>query len=94
MTLEELKNKCYARPSISLPATIYVFDDEESADCWILDKYMGEKNGDYELVTVLQSDYKMRYSFKEEWCKAEVKHFFAVEPDVLVAVVKKWEGEE
>ena len=43
---------------------------------------------------VIQSDMKLEYTVKEVWCKAEVQHFYAVEPDVIAVVVEPQESEE
>lgn len=89
MTLEELKSKFYSRPNISPPTTIYVFETEDSADSWVECKYFGSDDNAYELAMVIQSDMVLNYFAKEEWCKAEVQQFYAVEPDVIVVVVNK-----
>ena len=88
MTLNELNRKFHTRPNMIEPNTIYVFHDEDSADNWYLDKYAEADTHDYELVAVLKSDFVMDYTMKEEWCNAEVVYFYAVEPDVLIAVVE------
>ena len=88
MTLSEFKSKFFSRPNIIPPTTIYVFEDEDSADSWIGDIYFGEDTRDYNLVMVLRSDMVTEYTVKEIWCKAEVQQFYAVEPDVIVAVVE------
>ena len=94
MTLSEFKSKFFSRPNIIPPTTIYVFEDEDSADSWIEDIYQGEDNRDYNLVMVLRSDMVTEYTVKKKWCEAEVQQFYAVEPDVIVAVVNpKQEGE-
>lgn len=83
MTLEKLKNKCFSMPGHIAPSRLYVFTDEDSADDWI------EGGNAYELTMVLQSDMGVGYTLKEEWCKAEVQHFYAVGEDELVVVVEK-----
>lgn len=89
MTLAELKSKFYSRPTISPPTMLYVFQTEDSADAWIECKYFGSDDNSYDLVMVIQSDMVLEYTVKEEWCKAEVQQFYAVEPDVIVVVVEK-----
>ena len=90
MTLEELNNKFYSRPNIVPPTTIYVFETDDSAESWIGCKYFGSNDSWYELAMVIQSNMVLSYFAKEEWCKAEVQQFYAVEPDVIVAVVKPY----
>ena len=91
MTLSELKSKFFSRPTIIPPTMLYVFTDEDSADSWIRCKYFywndNSYNLDYNLDMVIQSDMILEYTVKDEWCKAEVQHFYAVEPDVIVVVV-------
>lgn len=94
MTLSEFKSKFFSRPSIVPPSTLYVFDDEDSADSWIEDKYFGENNADYMLKFVLSSDMVAEYFLQERWCKAEVQQFYAVEPDVIVIVVEPYKESE
>ena len=94
MTLSEFKSKFYSRPAIVPPATLYVFGDEDSAGSWIEDKYFGSNDHDYVLCMVIQSDMILEYTVKEEWCKAEVRQFYAVEPDVIVVVVEPQESED
>lgn len=93
MTLSEFKAKFFTRPGIIPPSTIYVFDDEENADSWIEDMYFNGDNRDCELACVLRSDMVAEYYLNERYCKAEIEHFYAVEPDVIVAVVNTYEGE-
>lgn len=90
MTLSEFKSKFFSRPSIVPPTMLYVFEDEDSADSWIEDKYFGRDNGDYELACVVCSDMVAEYTLQERWYKAEIQQFYAVEPDVIVAVVTPW----
>lgn len=94
MTLSEFKSKFFSRPNIIPPTTIYVFEDEESADSWVEDMYQGTDSRDYNLVMVVRSDMVMEYTVKEKWCKAEVQQFYAVEPDVIVAVVNPQKEDE
>lgn len=89
MTLSELITKCYVRPSLPGPAMFYIFRDEPSADSLILNKYFGEDHRDYELLAVHHSDLKPEITLKEKWCRSEVMHFFAVEPDVLAVVIEE-----
>jgi hypothetical protein len=93
MTLNEFNSKYFSRPTINPPATLYVFEDEDSAYSWVLCKYFGSDDHEYQLVMVIQSDMNLEYTIKEKWCKAEVKHFYAVEPDVIVVVVDPQESE-
>ena len=88
MTLSELNAKFFARPTIVPPTTIHVFTDEDSADAWVECKYLGRDDNDYELTFTLQSHMSDKYYLKDIWCKAEVQQFYAVEPDVIVVVVK------
>ena len=83
MTLEELKSKCFTMPGHVASSKLFVFTDEYSADDWI------EGESGYELTMVLQSDMVPSYTLKEEWCKAEVQHFYAVGEDELVVVVEE-----
>ena len=94
MTLSELKSKFFSRPTIVPPTTLYVFQSEDSADSWIMCKYFGSDDHDYELDMVIQSDMVLEYTVKDEWCKSEVQHFYAVEPDVVVVVVELQESED
>lgn len=94
MTLGEFTNKFFSRPTIAPSATLYVFDREDDADSWIECRCFGSNIHDYELVMVIQSDMKLEYTVKEVWCKAEVQHFYAVEPDVIAVVVEPQESEE
>lgn len=87
MTLRELKSKFFSRPTIIPPTTLYVFTNEASADSWIRCKYFGSNTHKYELEMVIQSDMILEYTVKDEWCKAEVQQFYAVEPDVIVVIV-------
>ena len=93
MTLSEFKSNFFSRPPILSPTALYVFEDEESADNWIGCKYFGSNNHDYKLIMVIQSDMILEYTVREKWCKAEVQQFYAVEPDVIVVVVKPQESE-
>ena len=89
MTLSEFSKKFFSRPSIPAPTKIYVFDRAEYADSWIKCNYFDETSHDYLLNLVLCSDYAMEHAIKEEWCKAEIQQFYAVEPDVIVVVVNR-----
>lgn len=91
MTLSDFKSKFFSRPSVVPPTTIYFFESEDSADSWIESTYFGGSMTDYELTGVLRSDMIAEYTLKPEWCNAEIQQFYAVEPDVIVAVVKKME---
>jgi hypothetical protein len=93
MTLSEFKSKFFSRPTIAPPTTLYVFENEDSADSWIERKYFGSDNRNYKLDMVIQSDMILEYTVKEKWCKAEVQQFYAVEPDVIVIVVEPQESE-
>lgn len=94
MTLSELNSKFYSRPTIASPTMLYVFKSEDSADSWVECKYFGSDKHDYELIMVIQSDMILEYTVKEKWCKAEVQHFYAVDPDVIVVVVRPQEDED
>jgi len=90
MTLNELNIKFFRRPTIAPPTKMYIFTDEDSADNWVECMYLGNKDvGDaYELTAVFQSNFKMEYSVAERLCNAEVVHFYAVAPDILVVIVE------
>ena len=87
MTLSELKSKFFSRPTIAPPTMLYVFESEDSADSWVKCNYFGSDNHSYSLIMAIQTDMVLEYTVKEEWCKAEVQHFYAVEPDAIVVVV-------
>ena len=88
MKLIDFKTNLFSTPHTAPPPTIYVFETEESAEAWIDCKYNGSENAAYTLAMVIQSDLKLSYYAKEEWCNAEVEAFYAVEPDVMVVVVE------
>ena len=94
ITLADFNSIFFTRPTIAPTSTMYVFDDEESADSWVMDMYFNEDNRDYDLLFVLRSDMIAEYFLKEKWCKAKVQQFYAVEPDVLVVVIKSQEESE
>ena len=94
MTLSEFYSKFFPRPTILGPTTLYVFKDEDSADDWVKRKYFGLDHDSYELDMVIQSDMIIEYTVKEEWCKAEVQQFYAVEPDVIVVIAEPQESED
>lgn len=89
MTLEEIWNVFYRKPDTCESSKIYVFNDESSACSWILDIYSGEKNRDYELLMVIQSDFNLEITVIEGIRNAEVDHFYAVAPDTIVVVIKR-----
>lgn len=89
MTLEELYLVFYRKPDTCEPSKMYVFEDDESADSWILDTYSGEENRDYEFLMVIQSDFKLEVTVTEEIRNAEVDQFCAVAPDTIVVVIKR-----
>lgn len=91
MTLLEFDSKFYKRPSVVPPTTLYVFTDSDSADSWIKCKYFGSTDYNYELAFALSSDKIAKYALQEKWCKADVKHFYSVEPDVIVIVIEPYE---
>lgn len=98
MTLNELYENFYSRPFPKIPPSkIYVFDSEDAAENWIECRYSECDIAYNELSFVLQSARSTNVFLIEKWREAEVEHFYAVEPDVLVAVVnpsnKKSEGE-
>lgn len=94
MTLSELYSKFVSRPTV-VPATVaYVFEDEDSAESFVMDKYFGEHIANYALVCVLSSDMRLEYTLKEEWCNADVEYFYAVEPDTIVVVVYRRDDAE
>lgn len=87
MTLSEFNAKFFARPQVTGNNKIYVFHDEDSADNWIEYKYSMETEYFAELDMVIESSMILEHTVKEEWCKAEVQQFYAVEPDVIVVIV-------
>lgn len=89
MTLEELYNVFYRKPDTCEPSKMYVFNDEGSADSWVLDTYSGEENRDSELLMVIQSDFNLSVTVAEEIRNAEVDQFCAVAPDTIVVVIKR-----
>lgn len=89
MTLKELYHVFYRKPDTCEPSKMYVFADEESADSWVLDTYSGQDNQDYELLMVIQSDFKLDVTVTEEICNSEVEQFCAVAPDVIAVVIKR-----
>lgn len=91
MTLCELKSMFFSRPTIPYSPTIYVFGDENSADNWILHKYFGKDTTAFDQLFTLQSDYRADYFLQEKWWKCNVQHFYAVEPDVIVAVIEEFD---
>lgn len=88
MTLSEFWDKFYSRPTISESSTLYVFDDEDSADHWIEDRYFNGCYHDDTLLFTIHSNLRMRYFMETKWCNAEVLYFYAVEPDVIAVVIK------
>ena len=89
MTLGELYAVFYRKPDTCEPSKMYVFNDEGSADSWVLDTYSGEENRDYELLMVIQSDFNLEITVTEEIRNAEVDQFCAVAPDTIVVVIKR-----
>ncbi len=87
MTLSEFNAKFFSRSQVAENSKIYVFHDEDSADNWIGYKYFDETEYFVELDMVIESSMILEHTVKEEWCKAEVQHFYAVEPDMIVVVV-------
>lgn len=69
--------------------TIYVFESEEQADSWVNCHYSDSTDHNYELIMALQSDMKIDYIIKDEWCNAEVTAFYAVEADKVVVIVER-----
>lgn len=93
MTLSRLYSSFFARPKVVSASTLYVFQSEYSAEEWIECMYHGKNSHAYDLVATIRSDMMMEYTFQARWCNAEVEQFYAVEPDVIVAVVKAREDE-
>ena len=93
MTLSKFKSSFFSRPTCAVSAKLYVFKSDEDADTWIRWKYLGEGYDEFSLDLVIQSDMIAEYSLNDRWCKAEVKHFYAVEPDVIVVVAEPYEEE-
>lgn len=88
MTLSEFYGNFFSRPTIYEPATLYVFKDEDSADDFVEYKYFGSDHANCMLHMAIKSHMILEHTLKEEWCKAEVQKFYAVEPDVIVVVVE------
>lgn len=86
MTLRDFKNHLFS--FAPQPPTIYVFQNMDHAKNWIEDTYHGGKTGAYTVTLTINSDHSLEYSLKDEWCKAPVRGFYAVAPDVVVAIVK------
>ena len=87
MTLQEFTENAFRNPASKEPVKIYVFDDENSADNWIEDKYNGTKNDDFEIAMVIQSDYRAKVFLKDEWLNAEIQQFYVVEANTIAVVV-------
>lgn len=88
MTLEEFSSKAYGVAGKPDSSTIYVFDDEDSADSFIQYKYQGMDNRDWELCFVLNSCYKTEVYIKENWLEKEIMHFFAIAENEFVVVLE------
>lgn len=93
MTLNEFNNKFFSRSEVSEPTTLYIFTDEDSAKGWIKHKYFDADYNGYQLDMAIQSNMRLEHTLKNEWCNAEVQHFYAVEPNVIAIVVERAEDE-
>lgn len=82
MTLQELSEACFRCPDSSMPATVYVFDDEEDAENWVDGKY-----SDANIAFVIRSDYKTCVWLKDRYANAKVVFFHCVRKDVLAVVI-------
>lgn len=82
MTLQELSEMCFRCPDSSMPATVYVFDDEEDAENWVDGKY-----SDANIAFVIRSDYKSCVWLKDRYANAKVVFFHCVRKDVLAVVI-------
>lgn len=87
MTLQEFSDMCFSCPDSSIPATVYVFDDEDDADNWLDGKYE-----DTLIALVICSNYKPECWLKDKFAKARVQYFFAVDKDKIAVVIDT--GEE
>jgi len=88
ITLADFYALFCTRPTESSTTTVYVFDDDASADSWIEDVYFGGNNRDWNLLFTLKSD-MLAYYLKEEFCNAKVYSFCAVEANSLVIVIER-----
>lgn len=103
MTLNELYSKFNVAYVLMTyqdlePAKIFVFKDEYSAEEWIKIKYSKNKDEiddrDYDLVMVIQSDFRLEVIANERWSKATVEQFYVVGVGTLVAVVTPYEDKK
>ena len=92
MTLQELSKRCFSRPTIAEPVTLYVFATEDSADEWVLGHYIEPEKEEhhrcYTLLMAIKSDMVLDYIIQKSWCEKEVQQFYAVAPDTLVVVLE------
>ena len=82
MTLQELSEMCFSCPDSSMPATVYVFDDEEDAYNWLNGKY-----SDVTIALVICSNFRPDVWLKDRWANAKVDHFHCVGKDKLAVVI-------
>lgn len=82
VTLCEFSEMCFSCPDSSVPATIYVFDDEEYADHWL----NGEEDDVY-IALVICSAFRPDVWLKDRWANAKVEHFHCVSKDTLAVVI-------
>ena len=82
MTLQELSEMCFSCPDSSMPATVYVFDDEEDAENWLNGKYSAAH-----IALVICSIFRPDVWLKDRWANAKVDHFHCVSKDKLAVVI-------
>ena len=82
MTLQEFSQMCFSCPDSSIPATVYVFDDEEYAENWLNGKY-----SDAFISLVICSHFKPDVWLKDRYVNAKVDHFYCVNKDKIVVVI-------
>ena len=87
MILKELSHKCFTTPRGRSPVTIYVFNDEDSADSWTDDNYNDCDSRDSLLLCTMRSNFESEYYMKDDIINSEVLYFYAVERDIIVAVI-------
>ena len=88
LTLRELSDKFFSRHIPDNSSVIYVFKTREDAEKWIEHKYFKENAvHNYSIFMTIHSDFALKGIVQERWCNAEVDHFYALEADVLAAVI-------
>ncbi len=91
MTLGEFSDKLLSFSSSTAPASIYVFEDEDSVDNWITQRRCNVISNirEYYLSCVIHGDTNPEYYLNKSFCEAEVEFFYAVEPDVIAVLIRK-----